>query len=135
MRKIIFITSITIIVFASLSLRPIDTLDSPSTCKYYAYILYGEASLTSDIKKKEKVYFESDIIKSKEGYRVCCNDYCSDKCAGFSVKNIGPYESESICYQEMQKQLTRIENNGYKPYEKYKHMLIAVLHFNYKKCD
>lgn len=135
MRRLIFISSIAIIAFTSLSLKPIDTFKTNSPCKYYAYILYGEASLTNDIRKKEKVYFESNIIKSQEGYRVCCNDYCSDKCAGFSVKNIGPYESESICYQELQKQLTKIENNGYIPNEKYKHTLISVLHINFKKCD
>jgi hypothetical protein len=135
MKKLIFITSIVITALATLSLKPVDILGSHTNCRYYAYILYGEASLTSDIRKKEKVYFESDIIQAQKGYRVCCNYYCSDRCAGFSVKNIGPYESESICYQEMQKQLTKIENNGYKPYEKYKHMLVSVLHFNYKKCD
>ncbi|WP_199121251.1 hypothetical protein [Pedobacter sp. ASV28] len=124
-----------ILAFALMSTGNPKTNKGQNQCRYYAYILYGDASLTNNIKVKEKVYQESSIRKAKEGYKVCCNDYCSYKCAGFSVINIGPYESEAICYQELQKQINKVENLGYQPYERYKHMLISVLEFNYKKCD
>jgi hypothetical protein len=104
-------------------------------CRYYAYILFGDAAIVSDIKRTEKVYKATNIFKSEEGYRACCNDYCSDRCAGFSIKNIGPYESEAVCYSELQNQIKRIETLGYTEYVKNYHMIIGVLDFNYKQCN
>lgn len=104
-------------------------------CRYYTYILYGNASLTIDIRKREKVYKEIRIFKSEEGFYACCNLYCSNVCAEFSIKNIGPYESEAICYAELQKQLKALDNNGYKPYEKSRHMTVGVIENQYKPCN
>lgn len=109
--------------------------NSPPPCKYYCYIFYGEASLTSNIREKEKVYKEVKIFKSEDGYRACCNDYCSNSCSGWRIINIGPFESESICYAELQRQRAKIEAEGYKEYVQYRHMIPGVLDFNYKPCQ
>src|SRR5687768_9430997 len=59
MRRLFVLTTLIVTALACLSLKEPVSLTKPP-CRYYAYILYGEASLTSDIKRKEKVYFESN---------------------------------------------------------------------------
>src|SRR3990172_7665709 len=69
-------------------------------CRYYAYIMYGEAKLVKDFKKSERVYKEVAVFRNEEGFKACCNDYCSPKCAGFTMVNIGPFETEVVAYAE-----------------------------------
>ena len=106
----------------------------PKPCRYYAYILYGNAALSSNIRQTEKVYKETRIFKAEEGYQACCNFYCSNSCGGFRIINIGPFESEATCYAELGRQRTRIENDGYQLYTRGRHLMIAVLDMNYKEC-
>jgi hypothetical protein len=108
--------------------------NSVAACKYYAYVVSGNANLASNINQSEKIYKASGVFRSEEGFKACCNDYCSYTCAGFSVKNIGPYDTELVAYMELQQQIALLQSGGYKPYEKFKHLMIGILEFNFKKC-
>ncbi|MFA6087980.1 hypothetical protein [Mucilaginibacter sp.] len=117
-----------------MSLTPVIKNPKPG-CKYYTFVWYGKAHLTSNVRATENVYKEFNIIKTKPGYMAAFNDYRSVSNGEQKIINIGPFDTESVCYTEKRRIITDLENKGYKPREQYKHMMPAILEFDYQECN
>jgi hypothetical protein len=69
--------------------------------------------VNGNLKKTEKRYFESKITKRGYRSRATLGYYNPEKLGSFTLINIGPYETEEVCYFELQKQLKKVETQGY----------------------
>jgi hypothetical protein len=134
MRKIFNYIVLTTVCFTLMSLTPVNN-SQPPACKYYTFVWYGKSHLTSNVRTTEDVYKEFNIIKSKTAYMAAFNDYQSVSNGEQKIINIGPFDTESVCYTEKRRIITDLENKGYKPREQFKHMMPAILEFGYTECN
>ena len=108
-------------------------------CSYSAYVDFGPAMNGGYIDKKELVYRTSGLIKNIRSKDVSKNFFASYsfyrqlKVGGFEIINIGPFDSESVAYIELQSVISEIIGRGYKKRTE-AHILPAVIISNKNPC-
>jgi hypothetical protein len=129
-----FFRTLSLLTVMILSTGFIRSDRSVPECNFYSYVVYGNAMVNGKLHDLESVYKGFKIYKSSENFFACLDSYGRTKAGEFTVINIGPYETESVIYQEINRIRKDLEDKGYKEFQADKHTLIAVLISGNKPC-
>lgn len=103
-------------------------------CNYYSYVVYGKAMTNGKLKELEPVYKGFKIYKSTKKFFACFDSYRGTKSGKFNIINIGPYETEGVLYQEINRVREDLEAQGYKKAVKFKHTVTGAILYGNKSC-
>jgi hypothetical protein len=109
-------------------------VEKKSSCRYYSYVLYGEAMTDGRIDKLEPVYKGFKIRKSNENFYAAFDNYGGTRSGKFQLINIGPFDNEAVIYQEINRIREDLENSGFKRAVKFKHLVTGAFLNNDKPC-
>ena len=104
------------------------------SCQYYTYILYGEAMIDGSLDNKEKVFKVTRLRKSTRNFWACFDLYRGTRAGGWTISNIGPYDTESVIYSELNRQRNQLVNQGFIEWDIRIHSQIFINLLGYEKC-
>ena len=126
MKKVLRFSLVTISLFMIMSsTNKIDKETKVKPCLYYSYVVYGDAMTNGKLNNFESVYKGFNIYKSTAF--ACFDNYRGTKSGKFTVINIGPYETEAVIYQEINRVRNNLKEDGYKEARKFKHLVTGVI--------
>jgi len=138
MKKIFKSLSIIIAIIAIMGFTGGKSLDNSvdsKKCKYYSYVVYGKAMKNGMLKDKELVYKGFKRYKSTGKFFACFDQYRGIESGGFKVINIGPYDTETVFYQEINRVRDDLEDDGYIKAKKFTHTVTGTIIYGNKPCD
>jgi len=119
---------------ASLLLLCLLCTSASAACKYYAYVDYGPAMTNGELNNKQNVYRSSGLKKYEKGFRAAYTNYESPTVGSFTMINIGPYDTELVAYDALNKVIADLQTQGYKA-KTNSHNMPAILLFDAKSCE
>lgn len=108
-------------------------------CSYSAYVDFGPAMTSGNLDDKQLVYRSSGLVKnirspnSNKNYYAAYTNYKQLKSGEFELINIGPYDSESVAYAELQETISNLQGQGYRR-KTNSHSMPAVIISNKNQC-
>lgn len=119
-----------VLMFTSFKNKNLDI----KKCQYYSYVVYGEAMTNGKLNKLEPVYKGFKMYKSTESFFACFDVYKRTKSGKFTIINIGPYDTESVIYQEINRTREDLVSKGYNKAINSKHTFPANFIYDNKPC-